>query len=149
MEWVQHKDATMIFAMTEDRQIILNKEYRYGPDDFLYTFQAGIIEWESVAENAMKELEEETGYSSDEAPVFMWDTYRDGYIHGQMKFFFVKNCYQKWEQDTHEGEEIEVKLVNLETFQTMLTDGEIVDPFTLVNYFLVKEKTNNFTQMDF
>ena len=144
LEGVNWRWGSLIFALTKDNKVVLNKEYKFWPDKFIYTFPSWWIDEDIDAQNALKELEEETGYSSDEEIHFVWETIQNWYIVWINKLFFVKNCYKKYDINTHEWEEIETLLVSLDDFYTMIIEWKILDPYTLVSYFLVKEKTNNF-----
>lgn len=144
LEWINGKWGTFILAITKDKKIILNKEYKFWPDDFIYTFPSWWIDESDDKKNALKELEEETWYTSDENIEYIWETIQNWYITWLNKLFFVKDCYKKSAAETHEWEEIETIFVDLEDFSKMVLRWEILDSYTLVNYFLVKEKTNDF-----
>lgn len=144
MEWVNGKWGSFIFALTKDNKVILNKEYKFWPDDFIYTFPSGWIDIDDEKKNALNELEEETGFSTDWDIQYLGEVIQNGYMVWMNKFFFAKNCYKKQAVNTHAWEEISVELIDLETFHAMVLENKILDPYTLVNYFIAKEKTNNF-----
>lgn len=148
LEWVNWKWWSFIFALTNDKKVILNKEYKFWPDKFIYTFPSWWIDGESDEKNALNELEEETWYSSDEKIIYIWETIQNWYIVWINKLFFVKNCYKKLKENTHEWEEISVEFLEIEKLHDMVINWKIIDPYTLVNYFLVKEKTNNFNNLN-
>jgi ADP-ribose pyrophosphatase len=51
----------MVFPITRDNEVIYIKEYRFGIEDYLYSFPVGKQELDlDIEENAKKELEEET-----------------------------------------------------------------------------------------
>lgn len=55
-------DAVMVYAVTGDGRIVLEKQYRPVIDDYIYELPAGIREeGESIAEAAVREFFEETG----------------------------------------------------------------------------------------
>lgn len=59
---VEGHGAVFVIAEEKDGSIYLIRQYRYPVDDMVYTVPSGIIEEEvSLEENALRELEEETG----------------------------------------------------------------------------------------
>lgn len=66
------------------------------------------------------------------------------YIKWYNQLYFTKNCYKKYEQKTHEWEEIETFLVTIEEFEKMLNNNEILDPYSEIAYYRAKILTNNF-----
>ena len=62
---VQRNDYVLIVAVDyKNKKVLVENTYRRGVDDFVYEFPAGWIdENESVESAAIRELEEETGYS--------------------------------------------------------------------------------------
>ncbi|HEX8227397.1 MAG TPA: NUDIX hydrolase [Candidatus Saccharimonadales bacterium] len=59
-------DAATVVAVDDDKKILIQKEYSYPPNEWLYQFPGGMIEdGESPEEGALRELAEEGGYSGD------------------------------------------------------------------------------------
>ena len=58
--------ATLIIAINEDGKFLVQKEYSYPTDRWLYQFPGGAVEkGEKPIEGAMRELAEEGGYEGD------------------------------------------------------------------------------------
>ncbi|MDG7042413.1 MAG: NUDIX hydrolase, partial [Nitrososphaerota archaeon] len=63
MDIIRHKGAVAILPITEDGSIILEKQFRYALNSWLWEVPAGTIEDdEEPLECARRELREETGY---------------------------------------------------------------------------------------
>ena len=130
---------TLILALTQDNKIILNKDYKFWPDDFMYTLPWWFVEkWLLPSENIKKELEEETWFSTDSEIISLWKTMQNWYISWYNELFFTKDCYKIWDTKTHEWEEIKNYLVSIEEFEKMLLNNEILDPYSEVCFYRVK-----------
>ena len=65
-EIIEHKGAVGIVAITNEKKIVLVKQYRKAIEKELYELPAGKMEiGETPLECAIRELKEETGYSTD------------------------------------------------------------------------------------
>lgn len=140
---------SFVLALTKDQKIILNKEYKFWPDDFIYNFPSWFIEkWLSWEENIKNELQEESGYTTDEKIVYLWKTMINWYIYWYNKLYFTFNCYNNHTLNTHEWEEIESTFPSIEEFEQMLSRNEILDPYSEITYYRAKKLTNNFTNLN-
>ena len=133
-------DWSFILALTKDSKIILNKDYKFWANEFIYTLPSGFIEkWLSGKENILNELKEETWFVSDSEVIELGKTMQNWYIEWYNQLFFVKDCYKKYEQKTHEWEEIETFLVSIEEFEKMLNENKILDPYSEITYYRAKK----------
>src|SRR6266511_1200112 len=63
---LEYADEIMVFALTQNQQVVLIKQYRHGVQEAILELPGGSVdEGESPLEAAKRELLEETGYSSD------------------------------------------------------------------------------------
>ena len=133
-------DWSFILALTRDNKIILNKDYKFWPDDFIYSFPSWFIEkWVSWKENILNELREETWFISDSEVIELWKTMQNWYIEWYNQLFFVRECYKKYEPETHEWEEIETFLVSIGEFEKMLNENKVLDPYSEITFYRAKK----------
>jgi ADP-ribose pyrophosphatase len=60
---IEHAPAVALLAITDDDQVLVNREYRIGINAEAYALPAGLINaGETPLQAAKRELEEETGY---------------------------------------------------------------------------------------
>ncbi len=144
----KHWDWSFILAFTRDKKIILNRDYKFWPDDFIYTLPSWFIErslwWE---ENILNELQEETWYTTNGEVISLWKTMQNWYIDWYNQLYFTTGCTKTHNINTHEWEEIETFLATIDEFENMLLKYEILDPYSEICYYRAKEKTKNFTNI--
>jgi ADP-ribose pyrophosphatase len=121
------KSAACVLALTEDKQVIISREYRPGPNKVLDELPGGIINLDSETPEtgAARELLEETGYTGDLELVT--EFYEDGYTTGRRFAFVATNCRKIEEQNLDYGEDIKVKLKGLSDFIDQVRAGQLTD----------------------
>lgn len=105
-------DWVNIVAITEDNQVILVKQYRFGKDVITIETPAGAVErGEDPLAAAKRELEEETGYISDEWESLSPVSVNPAFMSNTAHFYLAKNCRPEGKQNFDEDEDIELELV--------------------------------------
>ena len=130
----------MIFPITRDNEVIYIKEYRFGIEDYLYSFPVGKQELDlDIEENAKKELEEETWYIWWKM-VYLWETIVANYDQNLVKYFLANDVYLWSKQKLDSWESIEVFKCTKEEFEEKIKSGLINCPLTITCYTLAKLK---------
>lgn len=117
-------DWVNIVPVTADGQIVLIKQYRHATGEIHWEVPGGAVNrGEDPKLAALRELEEETGYTSSElvkvAENFPNPALQDNKIHT----YLAKNCSYKGAQDLDPFEEIEVELMDLTKLKQNLEAG--------------------------
>ena len=89
----------------------------------------------------MRHLEvlEETGYTSDEEPIFLGEFLVNPATQtNQIGHFLITNAYKIAEQNLDENEEVDVVLIEKEDLETMIKDKMITQYFTVGAYYIAK-----------
>lgn len=142
-EVIRRCEAAAVLAICEDGRWILERQYRYPYDEVLWEIPAGKTDaGETPLQTAMRELEEETGYQTDEMHYLgkMYPTcgYSDEVIH-----LFVAKNLKKTNQHLDENEALELYFFTPEEIYRMLKDGKIVDAKTIcaIQFYELWKKT--------
>lgn len=120
LEWVN------VIALTHDQQLVLVRQYRHGLENFTLELPGGCIEKEEPdpQKSGMRELLEETGYTSDRIE-YVGALYPNPAMYTMKNFFYLaKDCQLVKKQELDSGEDIEVILKPLDEVYQMLMAGE-------------------------
>ena len=122
----ESRGYVIVFALTQDRKVVLVRQYKHGIGKQLVELVAGAIdEGEEPYETAVRELAEETGYAAasvEHVRSFITDpTNADTIAH----LFYARGAYRSGEQCLDVTENITVELAGLEELRNMLRTGEI------------------------
>lgn len=95
---------------------------------------------ETDAEGLMREVKEETGYTSLREPILLGEYLVNPAIqNNKIKTFLLLEAYKAYEQDLDDTEEINVRLIDLDTFGKMITSNTIkTQLFTAHAYFMAR-----------
>jgi ADP-ribose pyrophosphatase len=137
-EYIRHPGAVAILALTEDRQLLLERQYRYPPRREFIEIPAGKLEpGEPHLDTAKRELLEETGYVAGEwSQLGAVDT-SIGYTDERITYFLARKLILK-ERKLDPGEFLETFLAPFDEAVAMVRDGRITDVKTVAAILWVK-----------
>lgn len=136
-EIVKHPGAVAIIAITEDKKIVLVKQYRKPLEKHLIEIPAGKIDNnEQPLVAAIRELEEETGYTTKELS-FVTSFYTSPGFANELVHIYITDTLEKLETPVagDEDEFIEIIEVTLDEAKRYVEDEEIHDAKT--NYAIL------------
>lgn len=119
-------DWINVMALTEDKQVILVEQYRYGLEEPTLELAGGVCDpGERPLETSKRELLEETGYASSKwvslGKVSSNPAMQDNYTHS----FLALDCEKIAEQKLDGNERIQVHLIPLDQFLDFVHTGVI------------------------
>ncbi len=118
--------AVCVLALTTDKQVILAKQFRPGPEKILLEMPGGVIDKNETAEAAIKrELLEETGYTGNFQ--FVGTSLDCAYSTLIRHNFVATDCHKIQEQKLEANEFIEIVTMSLTDFRKHLQSGELTD----------------------
>lgn len=119
--------AAIILPITVNNEVILAVEPRvFTKETVDVGLPAGYIEDNELPEvSAIRELQEETGYTSEDL-VCLGSYYQDQGCSGALNYYYIaRNCKKMGNQNLDEGEFIKYILVSMEELEELLKDGYI------------------------
>lgn len=114
-ERLSRKDGATILAVTLDKKILITHEEQPNRDSFISLPHGGVEPRESVLEAAKRELQEETGYSSNTWEVWFTKPGPNKIIEIYTTFI-ARNVYPTSSPHADAGEKIRVEEVSFDDF---------------------------------
>ncbi len=132
-EVVLHNGAVCVVPITEDGEVIMERQYRYPFDSVLWEIPAGKLEnGETDREAAAaRELREETGYVADKL-IYMGDFYGSPAIVKERVSMYLATGLKAGERELDEDEFLDVVKVPIKDMVDMILRGEVPDGKTQV-----------------
>jgi nudix-type nucleoside diphosphatase (YffH/AdpP family) len=133
--------AAVLLYNLNQRSVVLVRQFRYpayvnGYDDLLIEAAAGVLDNEHPEVRIRAEAEEETGYRLGEIKKIFEAFMSPGSVTERQHFFVAE--YQPDKRIgsgggfAHEGEDIEVLELPIDSALAMIADGRIVDAKTII-----------------
>jgi ADP-ribose pyrophosphatase len=126
-EYIKHPGAVAIVALTDDRQLLLERQYRYPPRREFIEIPAGKLEpGEPHLATAKRELLEETGYEAGDWTSLCTVDTAIGYTDERIELFLARKLIKKTRK-LDPGEFLEIFLLPFDDAVAMVRDGRISD----------------------
>ena len=128
---IRHPGAAAILAFLDDETILLVKQFRVALNDILLEIPAGKLEaGEDPKLCAIRELEEETGYKSENIEYLGTIATGAGFTDERIHLYKATNLY-KGIKGGDEDEFIEAEPYKLKEVKEMIKSGKIIDTKTI------------------
>lgn len=143
VEWdfIGHKGAAAVVPVREDGKILMVRQWRNALDRYTLEIPAGGLNGaeEPAIQAAARELEEETGYRSDELEHLISLRTTVAFCNEKIEIFVAKNLKPS-RQHLDEDEFIDVKAYDADELCKMIYRGEIEDGKTIAAVMSYKNK---------
>lgn len=139
-DYIHEPDAVVILGFTTDSEVLVISEWRQTVRRYVtYGLPGGSIEdGETEEEAALRELEEETGYTSSQLERICKSETTNGFTDGHHTFFIAHNCVKSSSISNSEtGEQTSVRKVDFDILVNHCINGTIVDSKTLIPILFV------------
>lgn len=142
-EIVEHSDSVGIIALDNKENIILVEQFRIAARNSLLEIPAGKIEkGESPEDAALREMNEEIGYTGRLTPLFRCYL-APGYDTEKMYFFLASNLkISKKRLTPDEDEQIKIKRMTLSSALKRCISGKIIDCKTIAAINMILNSKN-------
>lgn len=135
-ELIFHKGAVCVLALTPEGKLILVKQYRKAIERLSIEIPAGKLEiGEAGSEEAaaLRELEEETGYTTENLTL-LYDFYSAiGFCNERLRLYLADDLVRVENPRPKDADEfIELMEVSLEEALSLIASGEICDAKTIM-----------------
>ena len=142
-EYIKHPGASVVIPYLNDKRVLLIRQFRYPVNRVMIELPAGKIDPDESPENTIKrELEEETGYSSNNIIKLCMIHTCVGYSDELLHLFWaydLKPCINKPDYD----EKIELLPMNINDAMEMIYSGKLTDAKSIIGLFWADKIINN------
>lgn len=142
VEWdfIGHKGAAAVIPVREDGKILMVRQWRNALDRYTLEIPAGGLEIdEPTIKAAARELEEETGYCSENLSLLITIRTTVAFCNEKIDIYLAKDL-RPGSQHLDEDEFIDVKACSLEELCDMIYGGQIEDSKTIAAIMSYKNK---------
>jgi ADP-ribose pyrophosphatase len=138
-EHVVHPGAVMIVPITDDGQLIVERQYRYPLDRVLLEFPAGKLDPnETTLHCAQRELREETGFRAREWAYAGRMHNAPAYSNEFIEVWFARGLVAG-PQELDDGEFVEVQTIAEAALFELAASGELTDAKTTVGLLKLQQ----------
>jgi len=139
-EVAEHPGGAVVVPLTSDGKIVMVTQHRFPMNEVLLELPAGKLNKdENPLVCAVRELEEETGYKSDNVTELGSIYTTPGYSTEKLWIYLAKDL-KPGDHNREEGEfGMEVFELSLDEIEDKIYKGEIVDSKTICGIYLAKK----------
>ena len=132
-DYIENFFAVGILPITNDDKIILVKQYRLAVNDWTLEIPAGKldVDGEKIIDCAKRELEEETGYKSNNLEFMLSINSSVAYWKSRIYLYIARDLY-KGNKKNDDNEETVEEIYSIDELRKMINNGTIYDSKTIV-----------------
>ena len=131
-DFIHHDGAAAVLPITDDGKLLLVRQYRNALDRFTLELPAGKVDApdEPRIECAYRELEEETGYRTDQLEYLMTINTTVALCNEAIEVFIARNLIPS-KQNLDADESIDVEVWEVKDLLDMIYSGKMTDSKTI------------------
>lgn len=133
-DFIKHKGAAAVVPVTEDGKILMVRQYRNALERYTLEIPAGALDEENEPgrECASRELEEETGFRSENMEWLITLRTTVAFCNERIEVYVAKDLIPS-KQHLDEDEFIDLRAYTLEELKEKIFSGEIEDGKTVAS----------------
>ncbi len=131
-DFIHHDGAAAVLPVLEDGRILMVRQFRHALGRYTLEIPAGKLDepGEPFLDCAKRELEEETGYYSDDLEFLLFVNTTVAFLDEKIGIYLARNL-KKGETHWDDDEELGVEAWELEDLKQMIFRGEMTDGKTV------------------
>ena len=130
---LETRDWVNIVAVTPEKRVLAVKQFRFGVARTTVEIPAGIIEkGETHEQAAIRELKEETGYTTDHWQYLGWFEANPAFLNNVCHAWLALNVVKTHDPQFDDGEEISISELSLEEVRGEIEQGHMRNSLTLL-----------------
>ena len=142
-DFIKHKGAAAVIPITDDGKVVMVRQYRNALDrETLEIPAGGLNPDEPTIDAAARELEEETGYRSNDLELLITVATTVAFCNEMIDIYLARNLIQS-KQNLDEDEYVEVEEYTVDELTDMIYAGKINDSKTIAAIMAYKDKYVN------
>lgn len=141
VEWdfIGHKGAAAVVAVTEEGKLLMVRQWRNALDRYTLEIPAGGLNGEPTDVAALRELEEETGYRAKEISLLISIRTTVAFCNEKIDIYVARDLVPT-KQHLDEDEFIDVKAYGVDELCGMIYAGQIEDSKTVAAIMSYRNK---------
>ena len=143
---VEAPDWINVVPLTDDRRVVMVRQYRFGIDGFTLEIPGGMCDGgEPPLEAALRELKEETGYEVRETVSLGWVHPNPAVQTNRCHTFLALGAHPAGPPQPDEDESFEVSAVPLDDIPGLIRDGTITHALVIAAFHLLSLRQPSIT----
>lgn len=131
-DFIHHVGAAAVLPVLEDGRLLMVRQFRHALDRYTLELPAGKrdSEDEDFLECAKRELEEETGFKSENMEFLLYVNTTVAFLDEKIAIYLARDL-KKGQVNWDEDEELGVEAWKLEDLQQLIYEGKLTDSKTV------------------
>ena len=146
-EYCKHNGAVAVVPLTDEGEVVCVRQYRYALGQVTLEIPAGKFDYvgEDHREAALRELREETGYTTDTL-IDLGELSTSPALLSERIYIYLAENMTAGDWDPDEDEFLEIVKIPLEELVDMILGGQVIDSKTqaaVLKVWAMKKKANS------
>lgn len=140
---IEFADWVNVIPVTKDKKVVLIHQYRHSVQEVTIEIPGGSThpkEKEPVEKAARREMEEETGYTSDNIEFIGFQYPNPALLSNKMHTFIAWDVVKTKDQELDPYEDIDTFEVSLSELRQLIESGKITHSIILGSFLLAQKK---------